>query len=388
MPHQDVKLRDWQIEALRIWERRHKGVVAVVTGGGKTLFALVCMERLWSERSDTRVLVLVPSLALQDQWILEINEYFLTRSAVPWTGRTTTADIVVMVMNSARTHASTLLGAGNWFLVVDECHRVATAENAKALSVPALAALGLSATPERQYDDNAEKLLFPILGPIIYTYSYREALVDGVIVPFRLSNYRIPLTEEEQSKYDQLSIQLGRLLGQFSFEDERVKKVLLARSRVVQGLSARIPTAVALIIQQTRVRSLVFHESTKAADQIGSLLLNAGQRAVVYHSKIPTAQRRQSLYEFRSGMQDVLICCRALDEGLNVPRTEYAVVASGTASARQRIQRLGRVLRPHSSKSSAEIATIYGTQQERKNLEQEAEFMAGLVDARWYGTKT
>ncbi|MDR1953337.1 MAG: hypothetical protein LBQ21_02470 [Clostridiales Family XIII bacterium] len=41
----------------------------------------------------------------------------------------------------------------------------------------------------------------------------------------------------------------------------------------------------------------------------------------------------------------MIICCRALDEGLNVPETDAGVVLSTGNSLRQRVQRIGRIVR-------------------------------------------
>src|ERR1700680_3682943 len=66
-------LREWQQQALSRWHGNgNKGIVAVVTGGGKTIFALSCVERL---KPDT-TLVIVPTIALLDQWWDEAAAFF------------------------------------------------------------------------------------------------------------------------------------------------------------------------------------------------------------------------------------------------------------------------------------------------------------------------
>ena len=67
-----------------------------------------------------------------------------------------------------------------------------------------------------------------------------------------------------------------------------------------------------------------------------------------------------------------MVTCRALDEGINVPETDVAIVASSTGSVRQRIQRLGRVLRPAPGKQRARIYTIYVSKPEEERLIKEA----------------
>src|SRR5205814_5491359 len=68
------------------------------------------------------------------------------------------------------------------FLIVDECHKAASAQFRSVLDIPKLASLGLSATPERPYDDGLADVLIPGLGPVICQYTYREALQDRVVV--------------------------------------------------------------------------------------------------------------------------------------------------------------------------------------------------------------
>jgi superfamily II DNA or RNA helicase len=105
--------------------------------------------------------------------------------------------------------------------------------------------------------------------------------------------------------------------------------------------------------------------------------------ATVYHSKIGPTLRRDNLRLYRQGVFDVLVTCRALDEGMNAPETTVAVIASSTSSERQRIQRLGRVLRPAPGKSHATIFTIYATDVEDRRLKEEEKKLEGVAGVRW-----
>src|SRR5687767_8118028 len=58
------------------------------------------------------------------------------------------------------------------------------------------------------------------------------------------------------------------------------------------------------------------------------------------------AERRQALERFRSGRYTKLVTGRVLNEGVDVPDANVAIVLSGTATRREYVQRLGRVLRP------------------------------------------
>jgi superfamily II DNA or RNA helicase len=106
----------------------------------------------------------------------------------------------------------------------------------------------------------------------------------------------------------------------------------------------------------------------------------------VYNTKITPNIRRDNLLLYRKGLFDVLISCRALDEGTNVPETAVAIIASATASQRQRIQRLGRVLRPSKGKQEALVYTIYATDPEEERLRTEALRLGPIASVEWFKT--
>ena len=63
-----MKLRDWQAEAFPLWWDKQQGIIKVVTGGGKTFFAIHCIKEFLQEYPTKNILIVVPSIALLDQW--------------------------------------------------------------------------------------------------------------------------------------------------------------------------------------------------------------------------------------------------------------------------------------------------------------------------------
>lgn len=183
------ELRRWQAEALAAWEAGGcRGIVGAVTGGGKTVFALACIER----RKPETALIVVPTVALLDQWWEETAAHFGWAldevNILSSRGRLRGGTVNIGVLNTVAKLDVTRSRVGDLMLVVDECHKAASPTFRAVLDVPAVATLGLSATPERPYDDGLAEVLVPALGPVIYQYTYAEALRDGVIVPFELRN--------------------------------------------------------------------------------------------------------------------------------------------------------------------------------------------------------
>jgi superfamily II DNA or RNA helicase len=387
-----VSLRKWQETALDIWRQTDRGVIEVVTGGGKTWFALACVVDLLSRHPEARIVIVVPTVALLDQWVVVLTDDLGVASdevAMYGGGHRTKEPkrFNIAVLNTARVVAPKIAAECPTFLVVDECHRAASVHNAKSLRGSHIATLGLSATPERDFDDLFDEAVVPILGPVIYRYAYSEALADHVVTPFALTNIRVPLTDDEQAQYDAYTRRLIPLFRQRERGeqdvDDRLHRVLRDRARVSTGAKLRVPAAIRILESHRLVRTIVFHEQIVAADAIALLLNERGHRAAVYHSGIGPHLRQDNLRRFRRGQIDVLVTCRALDEGINVPDASLAVIVASTASTRQRIQRLGRVLRPAAGKSSAQVYTIYSSEPEAERLRAEEDGLEGIDAVNW-----
>jgi len=163
-----------------------------------------------------------------------------------------------------------------------------------------------------------------------------------------------------------------------------VRRLLQRRAAVAANAAMRIPTTIRLLEEHKGERAIVFHERIDAAERIARILREreAGS-CTVYHSQMNPVVRRDNLRLYRQGMFDILVTCRALDEGMNVPETTVAVIASSSASTRQRIQRLGRVLRPSAGKESAVIYTVYTTELEEERLRREASGLRDAASVEW-----
>ncbi|WP_433375136.1 DEAD/DEAH box helicase [Actinoplanes sp. CA-142083] len=387
-------LRPWQQEALMAWVNDGcRGVTAVVTGGGKTFFAFACMVEARRRNPDVVTIIVVPTVALLDQWVVGlVDDLGVLPSEIATYGGGRRASrpraVNVMVINTARSLVESISDSCKTLLIVDECHRSASPENARALAGRHQATLGLSATPDRDFDDLFKEVVVPALGPVIYKYDYNQARADGVITPFELVNVSVPMKPDEQEKYNQLTRRLIPLLKKREAGadvDDRLHRLLRDRARVSNSAELRLPAAVTLVGKHRRERSIVFHEQIDAANILTQALLNRGHRAAAYHSGLGPAIRQHNLRMFRRGEIDVLVTCRALDEGINVPNASMAVIAASTASTRQRIQRLGRVLRPAPNKSRSSIYTIYASEPEAVRLRAEEVNLEGADDIRWLG---
>lgn len=375
--------RGWQIKALAEWERSgYRGIVRVVTGGGKTVFALSCIDFI----KPVATLIIVPTEALLEQWWEESASYFDLEldeiNIITGSLRFKLGAINIAVLNTA-TRLPEKIKKHNCFLIVDECHKAASEHFRVALNVNSVASLGLSATPERQYDDGLNEVLVPALGPVIFDYDYRDALRDEVIVPFHLKNIVFKLEDECKTEYNKISKSIALSISKNGADSEKTISLYIKRSRILNLSTARIRLAIKIIATNPGKRTLIFHEDIEACNIIHTILAENGIKCGVYHSKMTTKSKALVLSQYRKGELTVLITCRALDEGFNVPETEIGIIAASTATRRQRIQRLGRIVRPAHGKSGATIYTLVATHPEISRLKEEESNLEGVATVTW-----
>lgn len=387
--------RGWQKEALKNWvSNNHRGIVKVVTGGGKTIFSFFCISEFFSNYPKGRIFIILPTLSLLDQWYVNLLEDLnLKKDKIAvFSGDEKSNELSLInlfVINTARELVESLsvdVENEEILLIVDECHRAGSEENSKALNGNFNATLGLSATPERDYDSGFEDRIKPKLGKIIFDYDYKQALKDKVIVDFELVNVKFDLQSEERDKYNQLTKKIAfnfNKIKKGTGSQDVLKILMMRRASISNSARYRIPITCKLLEENRGRRAIVFHEKIDDAVEIYNNLVDRGFSATIYHSKINSALRRDNLRLYRKGVFDVLVTCRALDEGLNVPETEIAIIASSTSSERQRIQRLGRVLRPSDGKVKAKIYTLFATTPEANELKKEYKEFSELIDISW-----
>lgn len=403
--HVGVELRAWQTNALQRWQQAgHRGVVEAATGTGKTTLACAAIEQLHTKHGDDlRIAVVVPTIALAKQWRSELGDRLAlspsmigeqhSKEEVSWDS---SKPILVTVLNTASKRLPAV--AQSWadesrhvLLVVDECHRAGAPSFAKIFDAPFNSSLGLSATPERA-DDGEEEFVYPNVGAKIFEYPLLQALDDGVLCELTAVNLYVDFTSSENARWEQSSTDLSNALtgllkahpqldmssprffnavGQLAeHEDEHARRLVavLARRRdLISNCEARQACAEKVMawIAQGGRRSIVFHDTIDGAERSERFLTARGCKTVLEHSQLKDDQRTEAIRAFRSGRARALVTVKALDEGLDVPDADVGLIVAGSRSHRQRIQRIGRVLRQGTDKHAVVVTILVkGTPEE------------------------
>ncbi len=372
-----MKLRDWQEKAFPLWWADKRGIVKVVTGGGKTIFAIHCLTKYLEEEISKSILIVVPSIALLDQWYEVMSQTFDSKDITINGGGEQPEDITKICITTVDSVKNIInkVDAENTLLVVDECHKIGTEKRGEMLTNNWHATLGLSATPERDYDDNFYIIIKRILGDIIFDYDYIDAREDEVIVNFKLLYGYAAMLPEEEDKYTKFTKNIQRraaTIGGSNMNDYPLKMLIFNRARLVKNSKNRIPYGVELLLKHKRESWIVFTENKKQAKEFNKIINKKGFKSGIYNTDLNDEERLHNLTAFKNRELNVLVSCTALDEGFDMPEADGAMILSASSSKRQRIQRMGRVLRITANKENALIVTVYSSKTEFTKLREES----------------
>ena len=353
----DLTPRDYQREAVDAWLRANgRGVVVLPTGAGKTVVAYDAIARL-----GVRTLVVVPTIDLLRQWRAGLAE----RLGMPpeqvgaiGGGERVTGPLTVITYDSAAMPRRRLDGYG--LLIFDEVHHL-PAQTYRAIAAKCAAPwrLGLSATLERSDGLHAE--LDTLIGALVFERDAETLAAARHIAAYTERRVFVDLSPEEELRYETLMAEwrwylatrrgeLGAGPGMFaalirrSGFDADARRALRAHHEarlVAMNAGAKIGTIERLLHTHQNEKAIIFSEYVDMVERISTALLLP---AITYRT--PPAERRAILDAFRSGAITKLVTGRVLNEGVDVPDASLAIVASGSSSVREYVQRLGRVIRP------------------------------------------
>jgi superfamily II DNA or RNA helicase len=345
--------RWYQSVALARWLAAGKrGVIALPTGSGKTVVAVAAIAQL-----GVATLCLVPTRVLLDQWVRTLGGAWSHPVGRLGDGDHHVAPVTVATYTSATAWASRI-GDRFGLVIVDEAHHVGAwcpREVLEMLVAPAR--LGLTATPP-----GPGGALASYVGPVVYSLAVDD-LAGDALAAYELIPVPIALTGDERSRYCDLRRRFANAYAQAARRTPEMgwNEFVQLASRSAAGREAldawRGYRAVLaypagkrvalrdLLARHADVRTLIFTGDNATTYAIARELLIPP----ITH-EIGRAERERVLQRFRGGEVPALVSSQVLDEGLDVPDADVAIIVGGTASARRHVQRVGRVLRPRSGK--------------------------------------
>jgi len=386
-----IKLYEWQKKALDSWEKESfSGIISATTGSGKTFVAISAIERLLDKDKNIKTVILVPTIALLDQWKKAVQENIKNISigllGSKYSDKLKDNNIMIYVANSALKHLKTqideLTEGNEIFLIADECHRYGSANFSTLLKYKYNYNLGLSATPKRESDYGFEDYLTPYIGNIIYSYNYNDAIKDDVISPFEVINYGIKLAGKEKDEYRRISDKITDLrsslegkypsilrkrdryiaeLRKFESKDKDVKRFLdlsVERKRILYRSPSRLSCIMDLIKENKDRKIMIFHEDVESLELLSKELEKNNYEFIMIHYK-SNKKREEKFEQFKTKKKGILLSAKMFAEGVDLPDVDIGIIAAASSSVRQKIQTIGRIIRKSKQKEIAKIINIF-----------------------------
>ena len=365
-----------QGEAVRAWEGAgRRGILEMATGSGKTITAMIAAARLQDAISGgILVVVSAPYRPLIEQWCGEIADFGveaidLTAAGGPeargreigQAGRRlrtgmSRAEALVVSNDTLRTdefneRVSRVVSAK--LLVADECHNLGAASFSASPPEYFDYRLGLSATPERQYDEEGTKALRAFFGEVCFSFTLEQA-IGKCLTEYDYHVHFVELTSSEMEEWDDLTRQIGRQAWRLEAGEESayLENLLRRRRLVLETASGKVDALASLIDGESprELRHALIYATDKDPNQLEAVNRLLGTRRLLFHqlTQEETASREQTsriLSSFQQGVIQVLTAKRVLDEGVNIPQIKLAYLLASTTVRRQWVQRRGRLLR-------------------------------------------
>jgi len=360
------------------------GTITACTGFGKTRVGLDSIEMIVNKYPNFRVLVVVPTDALQKQWKEQLDKRGLRLNTD------------VLVINTA-IKANRIYNV----LVIDEIHRCGAEEFGKIFQkVSFKYILGLTATFERL--DGKEKYIAKYC-PVIDTIPLEEALMNGWVSPY--VEYEVLLDIDNIDEWDAMNKEFTEHYEYFNFDWDLIQsmtgptgwknrqayrdkicppeasanmrkqiltnityhamgfmRIMQARKKFINEHPKKVEIAKKIIEARKDKKIVTFSKKVSVAEQIGY--------GEVYTGKVSKKRGSNILDNFKNCASGVLNSCEKINEGLDVPGLSVAIILGLDSAKLKAVQRVGRVIRYEPGKQ-AEIFNL---------------IINNTVETKWFST--
>jgi superfamily II DNA or RNA helicase len=360
--------RSYQIEALRAWlAHKARGVVVLPTGAGKSQVAVMAIEE---KRRAT--LVIAPTLDLVRQWYDLLRMTFQVPVGVLGGGEYDVQRLTVSTYDSAYLHMERL-GDRFGLVVFDECHHLPSASYAMSARCSlAPFRLGLTATPPESSapgewsataEDGREAELSTLVGPIVF----RKDIVDlrgHYLAEYDTERIAVELSPLERAEYEkeraiyrgfveQHGIRMSSPTGwrefilrsSSSFEGRRAMQAYRRQRELALCAPAKLDFVHQLLERHRADRTILFTQDNATCYAVSRRFLVP---AITHQTKV--RERSEILAGLAEGRYGAVVTSKVLNEGVDIPDANVAIVISGSGSVREHVQRLGRILRKREGK--------------------------------------
>lgn len=363
-----------------------KGIFKMATGTGKTFTALFGLnEYIKKEGEGKRILIIVHRNALKKQWKktliknLKRNNLIFTYPEANvgdltkiWDEIDNNNNVFLISTIQSLDKLFKKLASKPDFVIGDEVHNYGTVNYSNKIKnnlSPVENKLGLSATPERYYDQEGTDRILDYFGDIIFEYGINEAQKDGILADYNYYVYPIRLTQEEEEDFEywtnQIKKDVARKLDNELWTEEGDSPIedlntynLIQRANIIKQANNKF-VALRKILSEwdDKLNQCIVYFNEREQLQQGQEVfedLNIDSY-IIYHSFIDNED--QALDIFRENNVRYVLSMKCLDEGIDIPSCDSMILLSCSKNPRKYVQRRGRVLR--NSEKKEKIVRIF-----------------------------
>lgn len=385
-----LHLRDYQQTAVISWfHNQGRGTLKMATGSGKTITSLAIATELYEKIGLQILLVVCPYCHLVTQWARECEKFNLKpilafESVHNWQSQLSTQLYNLRCQNqfflTIITTNSTLINEGfqsqlkffpeKTLIIGDEAHNLGSPRLEESLPRQIGLRLALSATPERYFDDEGTDALLNYFGDILQPeFTLADAISKGALVHYLYYPILVELTSSEAWSYAKLTKRIGWALNnqKKAVTNETLTSLLMQRSRLIGSADNKLEALRKLMSTRLDTHHTLFYCGDGYVENYSSsyrrqlaavtriLGTELGYRVNTYTAQTPLIEREQLKQQFDRGELQGLVAIHCLDEGVDIPSIQNAVILASTGNPRQFIQRRGRILRLHPDKKQATL---------------------------------
>lgn len=356
-PVEDPKWRHQREAAEAFISARH-GVLEMATGTGKTKTALRIARQLMADRVDCLIVTMEGKDLLQ-QWYEELLEWRASLPSGPRIYRHFGDDHQGMTFALAPKNAVLVVSrnqlgkflpmlkdreTARTLVVHDEVHGLGAPFNRSSLDGKHKRfgyVLGLSATPEREYDDDGTAFIEREIGPTVFTFGLEDAIKRGILCEFDYVPLPYQLTQGDRER---LKLVYARQAAREKSGQPMSKEELWTELAKVYKTAELKPGVFAAYLATNPAilnGCILFVEEREYGERILPILHNAGVRYRTYYAD----DDRENLIMFGKGEIDCVITCHKISQGIDIRSLRSVVLFSSARARLETIQRVGRCLR-------------------------------------------
>jgi superfamily II DNA or RNA helicase len=348
-----------QGEAAKAFIATGAGILEMATGTGKTNTALRIAQELLGAGQIQSVVVCTEGTDLLDQWFRTIVTWEVAQARELRVLRhygehhqgqsfalAPSGAVLIVSRGQLKAVLVQLEAAAKQAMLIihDEVHGLGAPQcirDLKGLQQSIKLRLGLSATPEREYDQAGSEFVEQEIGPVLYQFGLKEAIERGILVEFDYVPLDYELTADDKKRL--ASVYSKKVARQKEGKPMSNEELWTELSRVYKTAEEK-PYVFAnyLSSHSDLVRGAIIFVEER---WYGDLILPVLDRYTHLYRTYYAEDDRENLLRFARGEIECLVTCHRISQGIDIQALRAVVLLSSARARLETIQRIGRCLR-------------------------------------------